>query len=158
MEKFTRECLEMDSASSTSDAQTVNKMEHVYSRAAQLVCSTIGLDGCFILDISQIEMVQTDTPTGKKSIYRANPYGAAENTSPVLERSESFGPVNPFPVLAAVPTAKALALLHHTNTKSFQTSCKTITMAEFLKVQRLNGLGICSLSRSATVWPFRSMV
>ncbi|AAW40853.2 two-component sensor molecule, putative [Cryptococcus deneoformans JEC21] len=111
MEKFTRECLEMDSASPTSDAETVNKMEHVYSRAAQLVCSTIGLDGCFILDISQIEMVQTNTPTGKKSTYRANPYGAAENTSPVLERSESFGPVNPFPVLAAVPTAKSTRAL-----------------------------------------------
>ncbi|OCF38511.1 two-component system sensor protein [Kwoniella heveanensis CBS 569] len=78
MEKFTRECLEMDAKSSASNAEAAAKMDVVYSRAAQLVCSTLDLDGCFILDISQIEMTQ---------------------------RSDSFGPVNAFPVLATTPTS-----------------------------------------------------
>ncbi|WVQ99618.1 hypothetical protein IAU59_006755 [Kwoniella sp. CBS 9459] len=105
MEKFTRECLEMDAKSSASNAEAAAKMDVVYSRAAQLVRSTLDLDGCFILDISQIEMTTIDTPAGKTTIYRADPYGAAEHQSPVLERSDSFGPVNAFPVLATTPTA-----------------------------------------------------
>ncbi|WVF71252.1 hypothetical protein IAT40_006054 [Kwoniella sp. CBS 6097] len=105
MEKFTRECLEMDAKSSASNAEAAAKMDVVYSRAAQLVCSTLDLDGCFILDISQIEMTHIDTPTGKTTIYRADPYGATEHQSPVLERSDSFGPVNAFPVLATTPTS-----------------------------------------------------
>ncbi|WVO16127.1 hypothetical protein L204_103794 [Cryptococcus depauperatus] len=103
MEKFTRECLEMDTISSSSNVEAATKMDQVYARAAQLVCSTIGLDGCFVLDISQLEMFQTDTPMGKRTLYRANPYHTVEQPSPVLERSESYGPVKPFPVLAAVP-------------------------------------------------------
>nr|XP_019046419.1 two-component system sensor protein [Kwoniella bestiolae CBS 10118]OCF25349.1 two-component system sensor protein [Kwoniella bestiolae CBS 10118] len=105
MEKFTRECLEMDADSSASNAEAAAKMDQVYSRAGQLVCSTLDLDGSFILDISQIEMVHVDTPTGKKTVYRADPYSTAEHHSPVLERSETFGPVNAFPVLATTPTS-----------------------------------------------------
>ncbi|WWD03078.1 hypothetical protein V865_001124 [Kwoniella europaea PYCC6329] len=105
MEKFTRECLEMDANSSASNAEAAAKMDQVYSRAAQLVCSTLDLDGSFILDISQIEMVHVDTPAGKKTIYRADPYSTAEQQSPVLERSETFGPVNAFPVLATIPSS-----------------------------------------------------
>ncbi|WWC62065.1 uncharacterized protein I303_104654 [Kwoniella dejecticola CBS 10117] len=100
MEKFTRECLEMDANSTASNAEAAAKMDQVYSRAAQLVCSTLDLDGSFVLDISQIEMMQIDTPSGKKMMYRADPYGSTEQQSPVLERSETFGPVNAFPVLA----------------------------------------------------------
>ncbi|ODN82062.1 hypothetical protein L202_02378 [Cryptococcus amylolentus CBS 6039] len=121
MEKFTRECLEMDTASASSNADAAAKMDQVYSRAAQLVCSTIGLDGCFILDTGQIETITTDTPEGKKVTYRANPY-SAEHTSPVLERSEAYGPVNPFPVLAAVPPVpptRALSSYEHEKLSEF---------------------------------------
>ncbi|WWC89244.1 uncharacterized protein L201_004163 [Kwoniella dendrophila CBS 6074] len=105
MEKFTRECLEMDATSTASNAEAAAKMDRVYSRAGQLVCSTLDLDGSFILDISQIEMTQIDTPTGRQTMYRADPYSTSEQQSPVLERSEAFGPVNAFPVLATTPTS-----------------------------------------------------
>lgn len=103
MEKFTRECLEMDVTSVESNADVVARMDHVYSRAAQLVCSTLDMEGCFILDVSQFELTLSETTEGKKSVYRADPY-VADYSSPVLERSEAFGPVNPLPVLAAVPS------------------------------------------------------
>ncbi|WVQ72476.1 hypothetical protein IAR50_002029 [Cryptococcus sp. DSM 104548] len=121
MEKFTRECLEMDTASASTNADAAARMDQVYSRAAQLVCSTIGLDGCFILDTGQIETITTDTPEGKKVTYRANPY-SAEHTSPVLERSETYGPVKPFPVLAAVPAVpptRALSPYEHEQLSDF---------------------------------------
>jgi len=102
MEKFTRECLEMD-ASVSSSAQAAAKMDQVYSRAAQLVNSTLDLDGCFILDIATFEMTEVETSSGVKSVFRADPY-ISETQSPVLERSEAFGAVNAFPVLATTPT------------------------------------------------------
>ncbi|WVR06967.1 hypothetical protein IAU60_004003 [Kwoniella sp. DSM 27419] len=102
-DKFTRECLEMDATSTASNAEAAVKMDQVYARAAQLVRSTLDLSGCFILDISQIELTHVDTPTGPKPLYRADPYGS-EQVSPVLERTETFGPLNPFPVLATTPS------------------------------------------------------
>lgn len=101
MERFTRECLEMD-ASTSSNAEAAAKMDQVYSRAAQLVCSTLDLDGCFILDIGQFEMTEIETAQGKQAVFRADPY-ISEIQSPVLERSETYGAVNPFPVLATTP-------------------------------------------------------
>jgi hypothetical protein len=115
MEKFTRECLEMDASSASSNAEAAAKMDHVYARAAQLVNSTLDLDGCFILDIGQFEMMEMDTATGSKTIYRADPY-VSDTQSPVFERSDSFGPVNPLPVLAKtsahVPSRPLLAAEH----------------------------------------------
>lgn len=102
MERFTRECLEMD-ASTASNAEAAAKMDQVYSRAAQLVCSTLDLDGCFILDISQFEMTEIETSSGRQTVFRADPYSSGSQ-SPVLERTEEFGPVNPFPVLATTPS------------------------------------------------------
>ncbi|WVQ79949.1 hypothetical protein IAT38_002050 [Cryptococcus sp. DSM 104549] len=121
MERFTRECLEADTVSA-SNKEATNKMEQVYARAAQLVCSTIGLDGCVVLDIGQIEMVQVDTPEGKKTTYRADPYSTAEVASPVLERSETYGPVNPFPVLGSFPgeaTTRTLSSIEHEKLSEF---------------------------------------
>ncbi|WRT66452.1 uncharacterized protein IL334_003410 [Kwoniella shivajii] len=123
MEKFTRECLEMDVTSSSSNAEAAAKMDKVYSRAAQLVCSTLDMDGCFILDISQIEMTQVETSTGKQTVYRADPYSSGEQQSPVLERNEAFGPVNPFPLLATVsnstPPTRALSPNEHEKLSEF---------------------------------------
>ncbi|ORY32803.1 hypothetical protein BCR39DRAFT_521649, partial [Naematelia encephala] len=104
MEKFTRECLEMDSAGSASNGDAAVRMDQVYSRATQLVGSTLDLDGCFILDIGQLEMTEIEGPHGKQTVYRADPY-TGESTSPVLERSDAFGPVSAFPVLASHPAA-----------------------------------------------------
>ena len=104
MEKFTRECLELDDKSSSSNVEGASKMDKVYSRAAQLVCSTLDLDGCFILDIGHFEMMSLETSTGSKTVYRADPY-VSEQQSPILERSDSFGPVSPLTVLAMTPSA-----------------------------------------------------
>lgn len=104
MEKFTRECLEMDARSSASASEATARMDQVYQRAAQLVCTTLDLDGCFILDVSHFEMVDIDTDDGKKSVYRADPYTAGE-TGPVFEISDSFAPIAALPVLGASPSA-----------------------------------------------------
>lgn len=120
MEKFTRECLEMD-ASSSSNAEAAARMDQVYSRAASLVCSTLDLDGCFILDIGQFEMTEVETPHGKQAVFRADPY-IAEIQSPVLERSETYGAVNPFPVLATTPNkipTRPLTPLEHEKLSTF---------------------------------------
>ena len=121
MEQFTRECLEMDSTSTTTEAEATSKMDRVYNRAAQLVCQTLDLDGCFILDIGQFEMMEMNLPTGKTTIYRADPY-INETQSPVLERSEAFGPVNSFPIFASTPNkvpTRPLSSLEHEKLSEF---------------------------------------
>ncbi|KAK1920652.1 CnHHK5 [Papiliotrema laurentii] len=120
MERFTRECLEMD-ANSASNAEAAAKMDQVYSRAAQLVCSTLDLDGCFVLDISQFEMIEVETAEGKETMFRANPY-FTETQSPVLKRSDSYGPVNPFPLLATTPNkvpTRPLTSMEHEKMSTF---------------------------------------
>ncbi|KAK8864479.1 hypothetical protein IAR55_001729 [Kwoniella newhampshirensis] len=126
MEKFTRECLEMDANSSVSNAEAAARMDQVYTRAASLVRSTLDLDGCFILDIGQIEMTQVETPQGRQTVYRADPYGQ-DQASPVLERSDSFGPVPAFPVLAATPATVSSRALNGYEHEKF---------AEFLRDHR----------------------
>ncbi|ORX36568.1 hypothetical protein BD324DRAFT_452116 [Kockovaella imperatae] len=101
MEKFTRECLEMDGSASKPNNEVNTKMDHVYNRATQLVCSTLDMEGAFILDISQFEMMEFTLPTGKTTIYRADPFISADGQSPVFERSEAFGSVNALPVFAS---------------------------------------------------------
>jgi hypothetical protein len=121
MERFTRECLEMDAESKASNAEAAAKMDHVYTRAAQLVCQTLDMDGCFILDISEFEKVEMETVEGKKSVYRADPY-FSDNVSPVLERSDTLGPIPPFPVLATIPNAvptRPLTSLEHEKLSEF---------------------------------------
>ncbi len=103
MERFTRECLEMDANSTSNNVEASAKMDHVYARAAQLVNTTLDLDGCFILDIGQFEMTEVKTTTGSKTVFRADPY-VSEVQSPVLERSDAFGPITAFPILAKTPS------------------------------------------------------
>lgn len=121
MERFTRDCLEMEANSASSNAEAAARMEQIYTRAVQLVNSTLDLDGCFVLDISQFEMMETETATGSKTIYRADPY-VTELSSPVYERSDTFGPVNPLPVLAktlpVIPT-RPLSAIEHENLSEF---------------------------------------
>ncbi|RXK37056.1 hypothetical protein M231_05644 [Tremella mesenterica] len=101
MEEFTRECLEMDAKWNATNTEAAASMDVVYARATQLVTSALGLDGCFILDISQFEMIELEDSDGsKRTIYRADPYGL-ETHSPVLERHDNFGPVAPLPVFAS---------------------------------------------------------
>ncbi|KAL1411557.1 hypothetical protein Q8F55_002519 [Vanrija albida] len=104
MEKFTRECLEIDDKFVGANFEAASRMDLVYSRAAKLVRTTLELDGCTILDISQLERITISAGGDqKKVIYRANPY-LAGNDSSVLEQAETFGPINAFPVLASTPS------------------------------------------------------
>lgn len=98
MEKFTRECLEMDARSTDKNADAAAKMDMVYSRAAQLVCSTLDMEECFVLDLSAFELTMVETSQGPRTVYRADPYNTE---SEVLERAEGFGAVNALPILAS---------------------------------------------------------
>lgn len=122
MEKFTRECLEMDARSSASSSEASARMDQVYARAAQLITTTLDMDGCFILDIGQFELVEITTEQGKQSRYRADPYSAGDQ-DPVMEMSETFGPVNALPILASTvntaPTTRTLTPEEHQKMSDF---------------------------------------
>jgi hypothetical protein len=92
MERFTRECLEMDAKSTATNAVAAAKMDQVYGRACDLVCSTLDMDGAHVLDTTQLETIEHEG----KFVYRAQPY---TDESPIMERSEEFGNLNPFPIL-----------------------------------------------------------
>lgn len=121
MEKFTRECLEMDARTSATKSEAAAKMDQVYLRAAQLVCTTLDLDGCFILDLSPFELVDIDTEQGTRSVYRADPYTSADE--PMTSLNDTFGPVNALPVLASTPASSETRAL---------TSEEHKTMSDFL--------------------------
>jgi hypothetical protein len=120
MEKFTRECLEMDAKSTDKRQDAAAKMDVVYERAAQLVSSTLDLDGCFIVDLDQFEELIIDGPDGPKTVYRADPYN--NNDMDLLERAQEFGPINALPLLASTdPTRKTgpLSALDHQRLSKF---------------------------------------
>ncbi|BEJ09899.1 hypothetical protein CcaverHIS641_0608140 [Cutaneotrichosporon cavernicola] len=102
MEKFTRECLEINEEITSGDFDSASRMNQVYRRAAKLITTTLELDGCTILDISQFERVEMSTSNGERqTIYHANPY--AEGDAHMVEPAGVFGPVSPFPVLSTAP-------------------------------------------------------
>lgn len=104
MEQFTRYCLEMDVSTGSSNVEAAARMDQVFSRAAELVCSTLEMEGAFILNLDHFEQMEVETERGKKTIYRADPF-ATDQSSPIVERNEGFGAVNGFPVLATTPAA-----------------------------------------------------
>lgn len=63
MEKFTRECLELEE----SGTQGANSMEKVYERAAKLVKRALDVEGATVLDISHLECVESTLDDGTKS-------------------------------------------------------------------------------------------
>lgn len=68
MEKFTRECLEIDVTSGPAF------MSRVYHRAAKLIRRTLEVDGAMILDVGQLETNEVIGDDGKKSkIFRQSP-------------------------------------------------------------------------------------
>lgn len=122
MEKFTRECLEIDEEISAADFESSSRMNQVYTRAAKLITNTLDLDGCTILDISQFERVEISTPEGeRRTIYHANPY--AEGEAHMVEPTAVFGPVSAFPVLATAQAGpgetRALTSSEHEKMSAF---------------------------------------
>ena len=64
MEQFTRECLEIDSetSSETEASQPVKitlSMDRVYQRAAKLVKKTLDVEGALVVDMSHGELLET---------------------------------------------------------------------------------------------------
>lgn len=120
MEKFTRECLEIDEKLTSTNFEAASRMGQVYQRAAKLVHTTLDLDGCAILDISQFERVEVPLPGGGHSVvYHANPY---HETQSVFERVQTFDSVNAFPVLASTPGdvhTRPLSPLEHERMAAF---------------------------------------
>jgi hypothetical protein len=119
MENFTRECLEMDTRSTDKNASAAAKMDVVYNRAAQLVTSTLDLDGCFILDLSQFEATEVETADGIQIVYRADPYNTETD---MLERSEEFSPIAALPVLTTTDPSRAtqpLSSVQHEKLSAF---------------------------------------
>lgn len=98
MEKFTRECLEMDTSSIDAPADAAAKMDTIWNRAATLSCSTLDMEECSIVDLSSFELTTVETPSGTRTVYRADPYNTDLD---VLERSDEFGAIGPLPVLAS---------------------------------------------------------
>lgn len=119
MEKFTRECLEMDAKSTDKKTDAAAKMDVVYDRAAQLVASTLDMDGCFILDLDSFENTQVEGPDGIRTVYRADPYNTETD---LLEKAQEFGPIAALPLLASTESARTtgpLSSLDHQRLSRF---------------------------------------
>ena len=54
MEKFTRDCLEME-ATTEQNLDAAYSMVRVYERAAKVIRRTLDVDGAIILDVGQLE-------------------------------------------------------------------------------------------------------
>lgn len=64
MEQFTRECLEIDSETSSETeasqpVKTALSMDRVYQRAAKLVKKTLDVEGALVVDMSHGEILET---------------------------------------------------------------------------------------------------
>ena len=103
MEKFTRECLEMDAKSTDKRTEAAAKMDVVYERAAQLVMSTLDLDGCSIVDLDSFENTQVEGAEGFRTVYRADPYNTETD---LLEKAQEFGPISALPLLASTDSTR----------------------------------------------------
>lgn len=111
MERFTRECLEMDNAAESDPKSSTTTMEKVYEQAAKLVCRTLDLDGAVVLDLSQFESVELTNAEGEANmVYQADPYDMGSMTSEdehhvpsdaYGDRASAFGPLPPWNIMGA---------------------------------------------------------
>ncbi|KAF8606662.1 hypothetical protein BDV93DRAFT_553820 [Ceratobasidium sp. AG-I] len=86
MEKFTRECLELEE----SGTRGSNSMEKVYERAAKLVKRALDVEGAIVLDISQLECVEAALEDGTKSYsYRGDAFADLNHAPPTIASSPS---------------------------------------------------------------------
>ncbi|CAE6416351.1 unnamed protein product [Rhizoctonia solani] len=87
MEKFTRECLELEE----SGSQSGTSMEKVYDRAAKLVKRALDLEGAMVLDIANLECVESINDDGTKSYsYRGDTFADTPHGEAPLAASPSI--------------------------------------------------------------------
>ncbi|KAI9512992.1 Fph type histidine kinase [Russula earlei] len=85
MEQFTRECLEIDSETSSDTDSEANQraknplsMDRVYQRAAKLVKKTLDVEGSLVMDMSHGEVLET---VGAEAVVSVNVHGAEDTTT-----------------------------------------------------------------------------
>lgn len=84
-------------------------MLKVYQNAAELVKSTLDVDGAIVLDVSHFEVVETLDDQGERTtfyhgdLYEVSPLGLATEQTPrgSTGRQLEFGPIPALPVLGA---------------------------------------------------------
>ncbi|KAG8733967.1 His Kinase A domain containing protein [Ceratobasidium sp. 423] len=87
MEKFTRECLELEESGSQNGAS----MEKVYDRATKLVKRALDLEGAMVLDIANLECVESINEDGTKSYsYRGDTFADPAHSAAPLSASPSM--------------------------------------------------------------------
>lgn len=111
MEKFTRDCLELDLDPQNNAARTATSMEHMYENASKLVQATLDLEGALVLDLSHFEFVEGFDAAGRPTrMYQADPYDmgsmASEDEHHVPENAfgdpaKAFGPLPPWVVMGS---------------------------------------------------------
>lgn len=107
MEKFTRECLELDNSADANPANAQAKMDRVYERASQLVRKTLEVDGALVLDLASFEAIEQQQEDGSViTEYQADPFGLepvidTDEDVAVPERKGSFSKLPPWTILGS---------------------------------------------------------
>ncbi|GHJ89349.1 hypothetical protein NliqN6_5751 [Naganishia liquefaciens] len=114
MEKFTRECLELDNSADANAATAQAKMDRVYERASKLVQKTLEADGAMVLDLASFEAVEQTHEDGSVTTeFQADPFGLepsdeSEDDVAVLDRKASFPKLPPWTILGSSETTEFL--------------------------------------------------
>lgn len=114
MEKFTRECLELDNSADANPATAQAKMDRVYERASKLVQKTLEADGALVLDLASFEAVEQTQEDGSVTTeYQADPFGLeptdeSEDDVAMLDRNATFTKLPPWTVLGSSETTETL--------------------------------------------------
>ena len=86
MERFTRECLEIDTQTEAADPATLlssGGMEKVYDRAAKLVKRTLDVQGAVVMDVSHFHTLETSHAESSTSVtlYHTDPPAGTDDAA-----------------------------------------------------------------------------
>ena len=135
MEKFTRECLELDNSADANAASAQAKMDRVYERASKLVQKTLEADGALVLDLVSFEAVEQTHEDGSVTTeYQADPFGLepsdeSEDDVAMLDHKTSFSKLPPWTVLGSSETTESLPA----NRNRVGTASEHAKFSEFLR-------------------------
>lgn len=100
MEQFTRECLELDGPTPDSSSLSPQEnMKKVYEKAAQLVKSTLDLEGAVVVDVSNFELLNPTEPNAPPTVkrYHGDVFNSNSTRSAVVSASNSPRLSDPLP-------------------------------------------------------------